>query len=379
MLLVGCGDDKNKQAAAPQKIPVKAMKVQQQSVPVVYGFPGQIEGKDEIKVHSKVNGAVTEKYINGGDYVSSGQLIYKIDSRQYETAVESARADLRKAESNLRRYRTELERNERLYAAEIIPQQTLIDSRADVESYEASLESAQAALHKAQENLEDTLVYSPMEGRAALDDVPVGTYSTAGNTTLVTIGTIDPIYVLYSISETEYLNVVAKAMTYRDNPSRDVPHFTVSITLSNGDEYPYTGEFFEVDRSLAQNSGSVNVKAVFPNPSGILLPGMFVQVRIVKDTGRNTLLVPQRAVQQLLDKSFVLVVSEEGKSLSKTVELGEKVGSYYIVNSGLSINDNVIVEGLTNLQSGKELAVTQVTPQEMGFSIKSSTNLINES
>ena len=325
MLLVGCGGDKNKQATAPPKIPVKAMKVQQQSVPVVYGFPGQIEGKDEIKVHSKVSGAVTEKYINGGDYVSRGQVIYKIDSRQYETAVESAQADLRKAESNLRRYRTELERNERLYAAEIIPQQTLINSRADVESYEANLEVAEAALRKAQENLEDTLVYSPMDGRAALDDVAVGTYSTAGNTNLVTIGTVDPIYVLYSISETEYLNIVAKAMSYRDNPSRAIPHFTVSITLSNGEEYPYHGDFFEVDRSL------------------------------------------------------VLVVSEDGKSLSKTVELGEKVGSYYIVNSGLSINDNVIVEGLTNLQSGKELEVTQVTPQEMGFSIKSSTNLINES
>ena len=378
ILISGCGGG-NQQAMAPQKISVKAMKVQQQSVPVVYGFPGQIEGKDEIQVHSKVSGTVIEKYVKGGDHVTRGQLLYKIDSRQYETAVESAQADLRKAESNLRRYQTELARNEKLYAEEIISEQMVTNSRADVEDYQANLEAAQAALRRAQENLEDTLVYAPMDGRASLDDVSIGAYSTAGNTNLVTIGTIDPIYVLYSISETEYLNLVAKAMAYRDNPSPDVPRFNTKIILSNGEEYPYEANSYEVDRSLAQNSGSINVKAFFPNPDGVLLPGMFAQVRIVKTTGRSTLIVPQRAVQQLLDKSFVLVVGEDGKSLSKSVELGEKVGSYYIVNDGLSINDNVIVEGLTNLQSGKDLEVTQVTPQEMGFSIKGSSNLTKES
>lgn len=379
LFLTGCGGGGNKKAATPQKIAVKAMKIHQQSVPVVYGFPGQVVGKEEVQVRSKVNGAIVEKYINGGDIVRAGDLIYKVDSRQYETAVNSAQADLRKAESNYRRYKTDLERNERLYEAQVISQQTLINSRADFDSYTANLESAQAALRKAKENLADTLVYAPMDGRAALDDVAIGTYAVAGNTTLVTIGTVDPIYVLYSISETEYLNIVAKAMASRDNPSRDIPHFTTSIILSNGEKYPHLGEPVEVDRSLAKNSGSINVKAIFPNPDGVLLPGMFAQVRITKEMGRNTLLVPQRAVQQLLDKTFVLVVSEDGKSLSKTVELGEKVGSYFIVKDGLSVNDSVIVEGLTNLQSGKDLAVTMVTAEEMGFSTRGSTDLVNES
>lgn len=379
LLITGCGGGGNKKAATPQKIAVKAMKVQRQSVPVVYGFPGQVVGKDEVQVRSKVNGAIVEKYINGGDHVRAGDLIYKVDSRQYETAVNSAQADLRKAESNYRRYKTDLERNERLYEAQVISQQTLINSRADFDSYAANLESVQAALRKAKENLEDTFVYAPMDGRAALDDVAIGTYAVAGNTTLVTIGTVDPIYVLYSISETEYLNIVAKAMAFRDNPSKDIPHFTMSLTLSNGEKYPHLGEPVEVDRSLAKNSGSINVKAIFPNPDGVLLPGMFAQVRITKEMGRNTLLVPQRAVQQLLDKTFVLIVGEDGKSLSKTVELGEKVGSYFIVKDGLSVDDSVIVEGLTNLQSGKDLAVTMVTAEEMGFSTRGSTDLVNES
>lgn len=156
------------------------------------------------------------------------------------------------------------------------------------------------------------------------------------------------------------------------------PDFTMTIILSNNEEYPFKGRPVEADRALSQNSGSINVKAVFDNPQGILLPGMFAHVKVVKKSGRNTLLVPQRAVQQLLDQSFVLTVGNDSKSLSKTVELDEKVGSYYIVKSGLSTNDVVIVEGLTNLQSGKDLDVTIVTPEQMGFSTEDSTQIVNE-
>lgn len=376
LLITGCGQ-KNQQAAAPQKISVKAMKVLQQPINVTYDFPGQVQGVDEIQVRSKVNGTVVEKYIKGGDRVQVGQALFKIDSRQYETALLSAKADLNKAESNLRRAQDTLNRNERLYMVQAISEQTLVNSRSDLDGYVAAVEAAQVAIRKAQENLDDTIVYAPMTGRVSLDDVAVGTYAMAGSTTLVTMGVVDPVYVQFSISETEYLNVISKAMNEREqNSSR--PNFTMTIILSNNEEYPYKGVPVEADRALSQNSGSINVKAAFDNPQGILLPGMFAHVKVVKDSGRNTLLVPQRAVQQLLDQSFVLVVGKDGKSQSKTVELDEKIGSYYIVKSGLSINDVVIVEGLTNLQSGKDLDVTIVTAEEMGFSTEDSAKIVNE-
>ena len=375
LLITGCGQ--NQQAVAPQKISVKAMKVLRQTTKVTYGFPGQVQGIDEIQIRSKINGAVVEKYIKGGDRVQAGQALFKIDSRPYETALLSAKADLNKAESNVRRAQDTLNRNERLYLVQAISEQTLINSRADLDGYVAAVESAQVAIRKAQENLDDTIVYAPMTGRVSLDDVAIGTYAMAGSTTLVTMGTIDPVYVQFSISETEYLNVISKAMNEgKQNPSN--PNYTMTIILSNNEEYPFKGVPVEADRALSQNSGSINVKAAFDNPYGILLPGMFAHVKVVKESGRNTLLVPQRAVQQLLDQSFVLTVGEDGKSQSKTVELDEKVGSYYIVKSGLSVNDVVIVEGLTNLQSGKDLDVTIVTPEEMGFSTEDSTQIVNE-
>lgn len=374
LLMTGCGQ-KTQQAAAPQKIPVKAMKVLQQPINVTYGFPGQVQGVEEVHVRSKINGTVVEKYIKGGDRVQVGQPLFKIDSRPYETALLSAKADLNKAESNLRRAQDTLDRNERLYLVQAISEQTLMNSRSDLDGYVASVEAAQVAIRKAQENLDDTIVYAPMTGRVSLDDVAVGSYAMAGNTTLVTMGTIDPVYVQFSISESEYLNVISKAMNEREQTR---PNFTMTIILSNNEEYPFKGVPVEADRALSQNSGSINVKASFDNPQGILLPGMFAHVKVVKASGRNTLLVPQRAVQQLLDQSFVLVVGKDGKSQSKTVELDEKIGSYYIVKSGLSVNDIVIVEGLTNLQSGKDLDVTIVTADEMGFSTEDSTKIVNE-
>lgn len=372
-LAAGCGG--TKQAAAPAKIPVKAMNLLQQSTPIVYGFSGQVQAVDEVQVRSKVSGAVVEKYVSGGEIVYAGQALFKIDSRQYETAVLSAQAELGKSEVNLRRAQDNFDRNQRLYNAKAISQQTLANSRADLDSCLAALEASQISVRKAEENLSDTIVYSPIDGRASLNDAAVGTYAAAGNTTLLTVGTIDPVYVEFNVSETDYLNVVAKNMSNRGQPA----NYTISITLSNGEEYPYRGTPVEADRSLSQNSASITVKAIFDNPQGILLPGMFAHVNIVKQSGANTLLVPERAIQQLLDQTFVLTVGEDGKSVSKIVELDEKVGSYYIVKSGLSPSDIVIVEGLTNLQAGKDLAVTTVTPEEMGFSTQASGNLVNES
>lgn len=373
IFLTGCGG--NKQAAAPAKIQVKAINVLQQSTPIEYGFPGQIQSTDEVQVRSKLSGEIVEKYVHGGERVAAGQALFKIDSKQYETALLSAQADLRKAEVNCRRAGDILSRNEKLYAAQAISEQTLTNSRADLDGYLAAVEAAQISIRKAKENLDNIIVYSPMNGRAALDDVAVGTYAAAGSTTLVTIGTTDPILVKFDISETDYLNIIARAMT--GNVARS--NFSMTIVLSNGEEYPFQGRVVEADRALSKNSGSITVKAQFDNPGGILLPGMFAHVKIVKQSANNSLLVPERAVQQLLDKTFVLTVGTDGKSVSKIIELGEKVGNYYIVKSGIAANDKVIVEGLTNLQAGKDLAVTEVTAEEMGFSTKTSVNLVNES
>ena len=356
------------------------MKVLRQDTPVSYGFPGHLQGRDEVKVHSRVSGSIMEKYFTGGDMVRAGQPLFKLDSRQYETAVIEAQAQLHKAESTLRNAQEDLERNEILWQDKAIAEQTVKNKRADVDGYLATVQSEQAAVRKAQENLDDTVIYAPMDGRAAVDDVAVGTYATAGTTDLVTVGTLDPVYVQFSISETEYLNLLADALETGSMPKEEeYPIPKIKITLTNGKEYPYEGEIVTADRALSEKSGSLTIKALMPNPQGILLPGMFTQVHFVGIVEKNALLVPQRAVQQLLDETFVLVVGSDGKSVSKKVTLGEKVGSYYIVKSGLSDSDTVIVEGLTNLQSGADVVVTMVTAEDLGLSVKETSEVMDKS
>ena len=361
----GCGNDGG-QAGRSNAVQVKAMNAVKRDTPLTSEYAGTIVGKNEVKVQSKVSGNVVDKFVTGGQLVTAGQPLYKIDSRQYESAVLQAQANLAQSVATLNNARTDLLRYQELLRANAISEQTVTTQATSVDSYEAVAAANAALLRKAQQDLDDTVIYAPMTGQLSVDDVAVGTFATAGVTNLVSIGSADPIYVQFSIAENEYLNFVNVQSMKQGNSNPIV----VTITLSDGTEYPFVGQIAESDRALADSTGTLTVKALFDNPEGLLMPGMFARVKLSGEVIPGAILVPQRAVQQLLGKSFVMVVGEGNKSESRTVELGEKVGSYYIVKSGIKPEDIVIVEGLSNLQEGRELNVTMVNAEEMGFSIE---------
>ena len=370
MVLTGCGEEKAQQQSMAAQ--VKAMQAIQQDTPLSSEYAGSLAGKDEVRVQSRVSGSIVEKYVKGGEYVTEGQPLYRIDSRQYESAVLNARAALAQSEATLNNARIDLYRDQELLRSAAIAEQTVTTQAANVEAYEAAAAANAALLKKAEEDLDDTVIYAPMTGQLSVDDVAVGTYAVAGNTNLVTIGSSNPIYAQFSISETDFLK-----FSNVQNMQRGDSRIHVSLTLSDGSVYPYEGFIAESDRALGDSTGTLTVKALFDNPNGALLPGMFARVKLTGRVVPNAILVPQRAVQQLLGKSFVMVVNGDGKSESRTVELGEKVGSYYIINSGIDASDIVVVEGLTNLQEGRDLNVTMVTAEEMGFSIMPDTKAYN--
>lgn len=361
--VAGCGS--NGQQAQHQGAQVKAMQVIQQDTPLTSEFAGQIVGKDEVKVQSKVSGNVVEKYVTGGQFVQAGQPLYKIDSRQYESAVLQAQANLAQSQATLSNAENDLGRYQQLLSAQAISEQTVANQQANVNAYSAAAAANDALLRKAQQDLADTVIYAPMSGQLSVDDVAVGTFAAAGTTNLVTIGSSNPVFAQFSISETDYLK-------FANNSNGISP--TVSITLSDGTQYPVEGRIVQTDRALSSNTGTLTVKALFDNPDGLLLPGMFARIRLSGEIVPNAILVPQRAVQQLLGKSFVMVVGEDGKSEARTVTLGDKVGSYYIIKDGLTAADVVVVEGLSNLQEGISLAVTMVTADDMGFSLTTDTS-----
>ena len=371
MRILLAADEKN----APAKEQVKKFLTEQHcqviDVSATDIFTATIQVVEKIKEDQTAKGIVIDGYGVAPFMIANkqhaGQPLYKIDSRQYESALLSAQASLAQSEATLNNSQIDLQRFRELQASEAISEQTVTTQESNVQQYGAAADSNRALVKKAQENLDDTIVYAPMDGRLDVNDVAVGTYASAGQTTLVTIGSVNPVFVQFSISENEYLKFMELFKANHMNGQND----KVTITLSNGTAYPIAGKVVQTDRSLGDNTGTLTVKALFDNPDNVLLPGMFARVKVSGEIMPNAILVPQRAVQQLLDKSFVIVVDENNKSESRAVKLGEKVGSFWIIKEGISANDTVVVEGLTKLQAGVDLDVTMVTPEDLSLSMNS--------
>ena len=375
LFLAGCGsEDVENQNLQDIPTRVKAIKVLTTNAPLTLSYSGQVVDRDEMKVQSKVSGTVVEKYVRGGQEVVEGQKLFKIDDRQYQAAVLQAEANLAKSKTALAKERVDLQRDEELWQEHAISEQTIVNQRSAVESQESEVAANEAMLQKAKDDLADTIVYAPMSGRLGIDDVPVGTLATAGNTALATIGIVDPVFVQFAVSEQEYLRIARGGQT-SDESYR--PNFKISLTLADGSTYPYPGEFAEYDRTLGNETGTLTIRTIFRNPDQLLVPGMYARVEIDGLRITNAMLVPERALQQLLGETMVIVAQSDNKSAIRKITLGEKIGSYYIVKSGLKADDLVIVEGLTMLRDGMPLEVTQVTAQEMGFSFTPSEKIFD--
>lgn len=367
--IAGCGGKGQEAAqAGKQAVPVQAIKVMQQDTPLSYEYAGQVQGKNEVLIQARVSGNITEKFVNGGDAVSKGQPLFSIDRRQYESALLSAQAELSKSEATLSNSRLDTQRYRELYKGNAISEQEMATQETIERQNEAVVNSQRALVKKAQDDLNDTVVVSPIDGRMDVNDVSVGTFVQAGSTTLASVGSIDPVFVKFSMSENEYLKLM-------NLYSSDVNNLdwgsNVKLTLSNGNEYPISGKVEQIDRSLANNSGTLTVKATFANPNKLLIPGMFARAKISGEVEKNAILIPQRAVQQLLEKTFVIVVNAENKAEARTVKLGSKSGSFWIVKEGVAAGETVVVEGLTKIQDGISLDVTMVTPEDLKLTLGS--------
>lgn len=366
-LFQGCGQTAPKASA----ISVKTLPVQRVDASVSKQYAGQVKALDAVSIKPKVSGTIVEKYIQSGQFVEKGQALYKIDDRQYSTEVLSAESNVDKALTTLNNSKIDLNRYEKLAETGAISEQTLTTQRATVATNESNYRNMQSLLQKAQENLDDTIIRSPISGKLSVNEMSPGSFVTTGNTELVSVGSVNPIAVQFSVSENELLNF---QQTMMENRKDGIPQEQMlpqaTLTLSNGMKLSEISTEYVMDREVSQSTGTITMKAIFENTEHILLPGMFARVTLTSPMQRDVLLVPERAVQQVLDKSFVIVCGDDNQSVSKIVTLGDKVGSYYIVKKGLTEKDVVVVEGLTNLKEGQTLNPTAATAEELGLSMK---------
>ncbi len=355
----GCG---SKTAAPPaQAVEVRAMQVVKSDTPVNYEFVGQVVAKNEVQIRARVSGNVVAKMVEGGAAVTEGQPLFQIDRRQYEAALLTAQATLAQSEATLANSQADSIRYQKLAAQQAISRQAL-DAQLTAERQNTAVVAAnRARVQQAENDLTDTYIVAPFAGRIDVKDVAVGSYAAAGSTTLATISSLDPIFVQFSMSENEYLNFAKRG---RGN-TPDQWGTDLKLLLSDGSEYPLTGRIEQVDRGLGQDTGTLTMKATFSNPQKLLIPSMFARIVVQGELRQGALLVPQRAVQEMLGKTFVTVVAAGDKAESRPVKMGPRVGQMWIVEEGLAEGDRVVVEGFAKTQPGMALKVTMMGPEDL--------------
>lgn len=336
-LLAGCGAQKSAQKSA---VAVNTYKVTAADTPVQAEYSGTVIATDKVPISPKISGRVIEKYVQGGQDVVAGQPLFRLDSRSYDAALQEARANQAQAAANLANEQLNLERYRALAAQDAVSIQTVTNQESATQQQMAVLEARDSQVQAALDNLDDTIVYAPFSGKLNLDDVPIGTFATAGSTALVTISSTNPVFVEFSVSEAEYLQMTKKAA---DAAGSWGDH--LQLRLSDGTMYAYEGRVAQINHGMDGVSGSIVVKAVFDNPENLLIPGLYGTIVSNTQVQQKALLVPQRAVQQTLGKYFISVINSNGEVQNKEVTPGQKVGKFWIINSGLADGDLIIVDG----------------------------------
>ncbi|MGI6093637.1 MAG: efflux RND transporter periplasmic adaptor subunit [Negativicutes bacterium] len=358
LLAAGCG--KKQSAPASQEVAVKAIQVIQQDTPITYEFIGEVEAKDEVQIRSNVSGTIIDKMVKGGEVVYKGQPLFRIDGRQYHSMALNTQAQLAEAEAALSRIRRDVARYRTLAEQNAIAEQVLDNILAEEQQAVARVEAYRAAAARAEIDLGDTLVVAPMDGKIDMKDLSVGSYVVAGSTVLATMSSSEQVRVKFNMSETEYLKFARMGQGNNDNWGQEM-----KLILSDGSQYPFSGKIEQIDRALANQTGTMTLKALFDNPERLLVPGMFARVQTIGETRVGALMIPQRAVQELIGKTLVTVVGEGDKAEQRVVKMGPRIGSMWVVEEGLTAQDRVVVEGIVKTQPGMQLKVTMIGPDDL--------------
>jgi membrane fusion protein (multidrug efflux system) len=331
---------------------VAVITISPESIPVTVDTTGKTQSYREVEVRAQVTGTLLERTYVEGNIVKKGDLLFLIDPAPFQTAVNQAKAMVTQKQASVNKTERDIERLKPLLAEKAVAQREYDDAVSSKEEAQASLESANASLEQAEINLNYTRVTAPISGitgRALKDE---GSLISAGSDSLLTkIHQIDPIYVNYSTSDTEYLNMKRNL----DEKAITIPEegkFDVELTLSDGSIYPIMGKLNYRDIQVDPQTGTMQSRAEFANPDSALVPNQFVRVTVKGAKRPNTVLVPQRSVQQSQAGHYVYVVNGEGKAEQRMVKVGDWSGTNWIIESGLSTGDIAVVDGTIKLQPG---------------------------
>jgi membrane fusion protein, multidrug efflux system len=352
LLLTSCNEKKEATATAPPPVVIVAA-VEPRNVPIFDEWIARLDGSANVDVRARVQGYVQEIAFNEGTVVNEGDLLLRIDPRQYEAALAQAQSELGQAVANQEKADQEERRQTDLYNKKIASQQDYRNAIQANLAAKASVDAGHAAVDQAELNLEFATIKSPIKGIVGRTSFTIGNFVSAGGggAEITTISTVDPIELRFGVSEKEYLAwaehvsaLLAKPLGLRDED--------FELIRADGKVHPYKGRLLAVDRAIDPNTGTIRVTALFPNPGNILRPGQYARVRLKVEQRTGALLVAQRAVVEMQGKNFVWVVDDTNKASMHSVTVGPRIGSDWLIDAGLKTGDRVVVEGLQMLSEG---------------------------
>jgi membrane fusion protein (multidrug efflux system) len=364
-LLSGCGNKNTSAAGPPPPMPVSVVKIQPTDVPLTGEWVGTLDGYVNAQIQPQANGYLIKQNYKEGAQVSKGQVLFEIDPRPFQAALDQAKGQLAQAKGQVQQAQAQLQlaeinvnRNTPLAQARAIAQSQLdndiqqkAQSEAAVQSAQASVAAAQAAVENAELNLGFTHVRSLITGVAGQATVQVGNLVNT-QSVLTSVSQLDPIKAYFSISDSEYLALTQRAKHKGGDLLENASAIPLTLTLSNGENFPRKGRIAFVDRQMNNQTGAIRIAAAFPNPGNLLRPGQFGRIKADTEVRHNALLIPQIAVSEFQGLQQIYVAGPDGKAHVETVTLGPQIGTNWVVNSGVSAGALVIVDNLQKLREG---------------------------
>jgi membrane fusion protein, multidrug efflux system len=363
--LAACKEEQARPAEMPPA-QVTVLPLKPEQVAITTELPGRTNAFRVAEVRPQVGGVVLSRLFAEGAEVKAGQPLYQIDPAPYQAALQSAEASLARAEATAASARTTVNRYQPLVRARAVSQQDLDNAVATLRQGEADIASARASITTAKLNLGYTQVNAPIGGRTSRSAITPGALVTADQTTsLLTITQLDPIYVDLTQPTSTLLRLKHELAAGRLRRVAD-DQAEVHLILEDGTEYPQPGRLQFSEVIVDQGTGSVTLRAVFPNPDGMLMPGMFVRARLEEGVAEDALLVPQQAVSRnAKGEATALLLGADGKAQPRIIRADRAVGNRWLVTEGLAANDRVIVEGMQRIRPGAPVKATETTQQAL--------------
>jgi membrane fusion protein (multidrug efflux system) len=354
-VLAACSNDSSSTPARSEALKVGVVTVTAADLPITIELSGRSKTRVSAEIRPQVGGVVQGRLFEEGAKVSAGQVLYQLDPATYKAAYESAKAAVAKAEATYRAAEVTARRNEGLARIDAVSQQTADDSKAASDEAKAALDVAKAEEDTARINLGYTRIVSPISGRIDVSTVSQGALVTVGQTTaLTTVRQLDPLVIDVKQSSAEILRLREELRNGRlRGRGQEVP---VRLILEDGSEYAHPGKLQFDGVSVDESTGMVTLRALVPNPDGVLLPGMYVRAVVEEGEAKQAIVVPQQGVSRKASGgATALVVDKDGRVAERKLTLGRAVGNQWLVTSGLKVGEQLVVEGANKVSVGDQV------------------------